>query len=103
MINKALKLIRQYHKLTQKDLAEKLNISKSYLSELESGRKTISYELIEKYADIFDISASSLVFFSESIPKDGNESKYSKKFRHAASEKVLNILEWLIERDKTTQ
>ncbi|WP_018414806.1 helix-turn-helix domain-containing protein [Teredinibacter turnerae] len=103
MINRALKLIRQFHEMTQQELAEKLDISKSYLSELESGKKTVSYELIEKYSKIFDISASSLVFFSESISSDDNESKHLKKFRQVASNKVLNILEWFVGREKAAQ
>ena len=97
MIHRALKLIRQYHGNSQKVLAEKLGISKSYLSEIESGKKTISMDLLYSYSNEFDIPVSSLVFFSENI---GGEKKISNKFRRAVTTKVLNIMEWLIERDK---
>lgn len=92
MINRALKLIRQYHKWKQVDLAEKLGISKSYLSEIESGKKPVSYNLLEKYSEIFDIKTSSLVFFSESLH---SKNKLSEKFRSAFAGKIINILEWV--------
>ncbi|MEY4589380.1 MAG: hypothetical protein RL497_1456, partial [Pseudomonadota bacterium] len=46
MINKALKTIRQYHKVQQAELAEQLCISKSYLSEIESGKKPVSFDFL---------------------------------------------------------
>lgn len=98
MINKALKLIRQFHKIKQVDLAEKFQISKSYLSEIESGKKTVNFSLIEKYAQEFDISPSSLVFLSESLSKK-DPKKISDKFSKAFSNKVIVIMEWLIEKE----
>lgn len=94
MINRALKIIRQYHKMKQTELSEKLGISKSYLSEIESGKKPVSYNLLEKYSLIFDIKTSSLVFFSESL---GQKNKLSEKFRAAFAGKIIKIMEWVIE------
>lgn len=62
MINRALKTIRQFHGLTQAELALKLDMSKSYLSEIESGKKSVGYDLLEKYSELFDVPVSSLVF-----------------------------------------
>lgn len=97
MINKALKLIRQFHSITQSALADKFSMSKSYLSEIESGKKPVSYELLEKYSMEFDIPVSSLVFFSESLE---SKNKISEKFRSVFSGKILDIMEWLIEKDE---
>lgn len=94
MINRALKIIRQYHKMKQTELSEKLGISKSYLSEIESGKKPISYNLLEKYSAIFNIETSSLVFFSESLI---HKNKLSEKFRSAFAGKIIKIMEWVIE------
>lgn len=94
MINKALKLIRQYHKCKQVELADKLGISKSYLSEIESGKKPVSYTLLEKYSETFEIKVSSLVFFSESL---NSKNKLSERFRSAFAGKIINIMEWIIE------
>ncbi|MCZ7597545.1 MAG: helix-turn-helix domain-containing protein [Gammaproteobacteria bacterium] len=49
MIGTALRLVRDYHRLDQRELAGKLGISPSYLSELEKGKKKPSLELLEKY------------------------------------------------------
>jgi|SRR5690554_2899786 len=101
MINRALKTIRQFHGLTQAELASKLNMSKSYLSEIESGKKSVGYELLEKYAEIFDVPVSSLVFFSENLEKVDS---VPEKFRSVVADKILKIMEWVALRNeaKTT-
>ena len=73
MLNKALRLMRVFHDLSQKDLAEKLGMSKSYLSEIESGKKTPTLDLLSRYSEIFDIPLSSIMFFSENL--DNNHIK----------------------------
>jgi len=106
MIHRALKLIRQFYNFTQAELASQLGLSKSYLSELESGKKTVTFELITKYSDIFDIPASSLVFFSESISK---KNSINNSFKTKASGRILDVFEWFITKGngddakKTTQ
>ena len=97
MINKALKLIRQFHKVKQSELADKFLMSKSYLSEIESGKKTVSLELLEKYSTEFDIPVSSLVFFSESLSE---KKRISEKFRAVFSGKILDIMEWLVDKNE---
>jgi transcriptional regulator with XRE-family HTH domain len=98
MINKALKLIRQFHSVKQTELAERLGISKSYLCEIEAGKKPVSFELLEKYSAEFDIQTSSLVFFSESLQ---SKKGVSEKFRAGFSNKILNIMEWMVEKNGT--
>lgn len=46
-IGVVLHSIRQKHKLTQVDFSKKLGISRSFLSEVESGKKTPSVEQLE--------------------------------------------------------
>lgn len=99
MIHRALKLIRQFHDLKQCELAAQLEISKSYLCEIESGKKAINFELLEKYSEIFDISVSSLVFFSESINK---KTGFAEKYRSLVSGKILDLMEWCLERKSRT-
>lgn len=91
MISKALKLIRQYHRLSQTELSVKLSISTSYLSELESGKKEPSLDVLQKYADFFNVPLSSLLVFSETL-----EGAHSiSKARSFISKKMLKILEWI--------
>lgn len=97
MINKALRIIRQFHEFKQVELAEKLDISKSYLSEIEAGKKTITLDLLNKYSKTFDIPVSSLVFFSESLD---NKNIGSNKFKKVVASKILNIMEWFLEKDE---
>jgi transcriptional regulator with XRE-family HTH domain len=94
MLNKALRLMRVFHDLSQKDLAEKLNISKSYLSEIESGKKQPTLPLLERYSQVFDVPVSSIMFFSEHI----GERLSHQKLRETISSKVLTILEFIAER-----
>ena len=98
MIHRAIKTFRQFNKMTQVEVAEQLSISKSYLSEIESGKKTINMELLEKFANLYEMPVSSLVFFSETL--NSNNPKVSEKFRGFVSDKVLSALEWVVERDQ---
>lgn len=96
MLNRALKLLRTYHQYTQVELAKRLGISNSYLSELEKGDKTAGLDLLGKYSAVFKMPVSSILLFSESI-EDGH--KPGVKLRVAAADKILRLLEWLQERD----
>ena len=95
MIKKALKTLRQYHNLNQTQLAEKLSVSTSYLSEIESGKKEPSLDLLHKYSDCFNIPLSSLLVFSETL--DGSQN--ISKVRTFVSKKMLKIIEWISEQD----
>ena len=96
MLNRALRLLRTYHQLTQVDLAKLLGISNSYLSEIESGVKTPPLDLLSKYSDIFKMSTSSILLFSESLV---GEKQRGRKLRVVAADKILRLLEWIEERD----
>ena len=96
MLNRALRLLRTYHQLTQVDLAKRLCISNSYLSEIESGDKTPQLDLLEKYSEIFKMPTSSILLFSESMKGD---EKRAGKLRVGAADKILRLLEWIEERD----
>jgi len=96
MLHRALKLLRTYHQLTQLDLAAQLEISNSYLSEIEKGVKTPPLDLLSKYSKIFNMPASSILLFSEKMDESA---KTGTKLRIAAADKILRLLEWLEERD----
>jgi transcriptional regulator with XRE-family HTH domain len=70
MLGEALRLIRVYHDLKQKDAAERLKVSTSYLSEVEKGRKTPTLDIIRRYSEAFDLPVSSIMFFAESVNGD---------------------------------
>jgi transcriptional regulator with XRE-family HTH domain len=91
LYNRALRIIRDYHRLSQMEVAKRLGISKSYLSEIEGGKKQPSLELLERYAAIFKIPVSSILLFAE-LSESGD---WSERFRGFAADKVLKILDWL--------
>lgn len=94
MIHRALKLLRSYHGLKQKVLAERLELSPSHLSEIEAGTKPVSYDLLEKYAKVFDIPVSSITIFAETASqKKGRKS--TKNLQDNITQKALQLLEWL--------
>lgn len=98
MYDRALKTLRQYHRLTQSDLAEQLGISRSYLNEIERGRKEPSLEILSKYAERFDIPLSSLMLFAEQ-----SQSPKLDRARLYVADKVLKMLEWIAEDDNDAE
>lgn len=94
MLSEALRLIRVFHDLKQIELAEKLDLSRSYLSELEKGKKKPTMEVVEKYAEYFNIPASSILFFSEKL---SDKPTSADKAKIAVASKVLDFLK-LVER-----
>lgn len=95
MQHDALRLVRVFHDMPQTELAGRLGISKSYLSELERGeKKTITLDLLERYAQVFNIPVSSLVFFAERIDEGKTE-----HVRNAIAGKVVKMLEWMSAKD----
>ncbi len=94
MYNRALKLVRQYHRLSQVEVAEKLGLSKSFISELErEGGKKPSLDVLERYADAFGIKLSSLMMFAEQTATPD----LADKSRVFVADKILKILEWIEE------
>ena len=65
MIGEALKLIRTIKGYKAKDIAEKMDISSSYLSQIETGAKKPTFEFLEKYAEAVGERPSTILFFDE--------------------------------------
>lgn len=93
MLNQALKHLRRYHGMKQQDLAAKLGISNTYLSEIESGAKAhaITVDLLTRYSEIFKIPVSTLMLFSEQL----DSTTRSEKLRVSMAGKVLKMLDWI--------
>src|SRR4051812_43313093 len=90
MINEALKLVRVFHNLKQKELAAALDISPSHLSEIESGQKQVTMEILNRYSNRFKIPVSSLLYFAEAKDQIGNVKK-----TNPIAEKALQMLQWV--------
>ncbi|MDC0660593.1 helix-turn-helix transcriptional regulator [Leisingera sp. SS27] len=92
MFGQALKLLRRYQGHNQVVLAKKLGVSRSYISELESGNRTPSLELLGRYADVFNIPVSSLVFFAEALEDKENLSSRLEKAKGIVAKKVIALM-----------
>ncbi|HBP5565082.1 TPA: helix-turn-helix transcriptional regulator [Pseudomonas aeruginosa] len=90
MLNKALKLIRTYYDISQTELSSQIGVSNSYLSEIESGKKQPTIDLLKKYSELFDIPLSSILFFSESL----DALKTTDAMRMTVAKSVISLLEW---------
>jgi transcriptional regulator with XRE-family HTH domain len=87
-IAEALRLIRAYHSLKQHELAKMLSISKSQLSLVESGQRLVSLELLQHYANVLSIPASSILFFIENFKTFHS----SQKVPAFVYDKIVNML-----------
>lgn len=74
-IGTILKKTRTIYDMPAKKLAAELKISPSYLSEIENNKKAPSIELLEKYANIFNMKLSSLILLSENYEDDKQKNK----------------------------
>lgn len=91
-MGEALRLLRIFNGYKSTELAKKLELSQSYVSELENGKKQPTMEVLDKYAKVFEMKKSTLMLFAESL--EGEEIKNDKKQRIARSGmKLLKILE----------
>ena len=91
-MGEALRLLRIFNGYKSAELAKKLDLSQSYVSELENGKKQPTMEVLDKYAKVFEMKKSTLMLFAESL--EGEEIKNDKKQRIArAGMKLLKILE----------
>ena len=92
MLNEALRLIRVFHDMSSKELAEKLNISVAQLSKIETGKLEPKINLLNKYAEIFKTTTSALLLFSDTLDKEKNRGKFKLAIRNSMF-KLLKTLE----------
>ena len=98
MLFEALRLIRVFHDMKQTELAGRLSISKSYLSEIESGKKQPRMDLVERYSSEFGIPSSSILFFAESLAHPSGSATAAHKARSVIARKVIYFLKLVEER-----
>ena len=88
------KTIREFRKkrnMSLKELAEKANLSVSYLCEIERGKKQPSLEVIEKLASALNISKDAL--FDEHFPKGSGTTSTGERISILRRERGLSLSE----------
>lgn len=64
-LGNVLKLLRIAKEMSTKELAEKMNVSSTYISEVESNNKNPSLEMLTKYSEALDVKKSTILYFDE--------------------------------------
>ena len=76
--------------MKQKELAEALGLSPSHLSEIESGKKQVTIDVLQRYADYFKIPASSLLYFAEQ-----KDQLSQRRDAPPIAKKAIKMLDWI--------
>lgn len=80
-----LKLLRIANDLSIKEMAQKLEVSSAYISEVEANNKKPSLDLISKYSEVLNVNKSTIMYFDE----EGSKYEYSyQKLLLAILEKI---------------
>ncbi len=97
LLGSILKHIRIFNKQTQLELAKNLNISRSYISEIESNNKTPTIEILQKYSDVFNIPLSTIILFAEEY---GDKKGLRKKAKSLLAKTAVDFLDWICKEDE---
>ena len=79
MIGETIKLLRILYGINSQDLALKIEISQSYMSEIENNKKVPKLEIIKKISGIFKIRTSSLIYIDEKVEEAGKNINFNEK------------------------
>ncbi len=85
-----LKMIRTLYGRSAKDVAQVLDISPSYFSEIENGKRKPTLEILSAFSKEFNIPLSSLMLMSE---EKMFSSSSLELLRHKAQKHALKILQ----------
>lgn len=84
--------------MKQGELAEKLGLSRSHISELENSNKTPSMDVIERYAAEFRVPVSSIMFFAENVDKTEGRKARLAKAKGVIATKIISFLQTIEDR-----
>ena len=93
LIGKQISYHRKKNNLTQAKLAEMLNLSICYMSQIETGKRKISLERLENIAECLNISVSSLLSHEVDVPNTA----YNITISELISDWSHNEIDFLLE------
>lgn len=70
-IGKAIRMVRVAKNMTQTELFTKCNLSRGYISQLETGNREPSLSMLRTIAEALGVSVTTLVALSELKKNDG--------------------------------
>ena len=98
MIGDVLRDLRNIYGYKAKDLSSKLNISPSYLSEIENNKKEPSLTILRKYSDIYGLKPSVLLTLAESAEEARQKGK-SELFIRSMMLKAISAMSTIVGKD----
>lgn len=84
-----IKELRQRNKFTQSKLSELVEITPKHQSCIEMGKNYPSAELIEKYAKVFQMKSTEVLYLEEKPSKQVLITKITEKLNKTSYEKLL--------------
>jgi transcriptional regulator with XRE-family HTH domain len=100
-IGEVIVTLRKQKKVKQKDLADSLEISATYLSLIEHGEQRPSIALIARIADFFDLPVTAILF--KALGSENAKSKRQKKYFEAAEPIVDSLIQYLLSGDSASK
>ena len=91
MIGDTLKRTRKIYGYTATELSGLLEISPSYLSEIENNKKQPSLEILERYSKTYGIKISSLILLSETLEEAEKSGKGNYFIRSMMLQLINNM------------
>lgn len=98
MIGDVLRDLRNIYGYKAKDLSSKLDISPSYLSEIENNKKEPSLTILRKYSDIYGLKPSVLLTLAESAEEAQQKGK-SELFIRNMMLKLISAMSTIVGKD----
>jgi len=95
LIGDNVKLLRNIRGLTQKDLAELVDVAPGTLAHIEKGTRNPSLEMLYKLADALSVSVINLVLSQEEIDRFYYDAEIQR--RYPGSERLKEILHRVLE------
>ncbi len=74
-VGRKIKALRENYALTQEKLAEAIGVQTQVISKLETGKSFISYRVLEKLCDIYDLKPKYFFDYNEIQHNSSAESK----------------------------
>jgi transcriptional regulator with XRE-family HTH domain len=98
---------RQFHRLSQRELAKLADLSDTYMSQLERGLHEPSIRVLRAVADSLGIKASQLIMYAAGLPLDDDDItteeaiRRDPRFTDAQRRALLGVVKTYLESNET--
>jgi transcriptional regulator with XRE-family HTH domain len=98
---------RQFHRLSQRELAKLADLSDTYMSQLERGLHEPSIRVLRAVADSLGIKASQLIMYAAGLPLDDDDItteeaiRRDPRFTDAQRRALLGVVKSYLESNET--